>query len=118
MKTQTRLRSFLLAELLNFGAVLLLTSFQPPSGAGRDSPSEILRRPVLHIIGQQSYLAGSTAAVRVIVTDSRNVPLTGEVQIRGSAQNSVPSLFFTGRLNPTGSTEAQFRLPAGLTGPY
>ena len=38
-----------------------------PALQGIESISEILRTPVLHIIGQSSYLAGGTAAIRVVV---------------------------------------------------
>ena len=38
---------------------------------GIESISQILRMPVIHILGQQSYLTGGQAAVRVIVTDSK-----------------------------------------------
>jgi hypothetical protein len=36
---------------------------------GAESISQILLRPVIHILGQQSYLTGGLAAVRVIVTE-------------------------------------------------
>ena len=49
---------------------------------GLASISQILRTPVIHILGQQSYLTGSLAAVRVIVTDSNNEVIAG----RGSVQ--------------------------------
>ena len=39
---------------------------------GTESISQILRTPVVHILGQQSYLSGGQAAVRVIVTDWKN----------------------------------------------
>src|SRR5262245_5308679 len=39
---------------------------------GTESVSQIIRMPVLHILGQQSYLTGGPAAIRVIVTDSNN----------------------------------------------
>src|ERR1019366_4427020 len=39
---------------------------------GTDSISQILRTPVIHILGQQSYLAGGATAGRGIVTDSKN----------------------------------------------
>src|SRR5229473_4450425 len=39
---------------------------------GTESISQILRTPVVHILGQQAYLSGGPAAVRVIVTDSKN----------------------------------------------
>ncbi len=43
-----------------------------PAIKSTDSISQILRMPVMHILGQQSYLTGGAAAVRVIVTDSKN----------------------------------------------
>jgi len=87
---------------------------------GTESISQILRTPVVHILGQQSYLAGSQAAVRIIVTDSRNEVIggSGSVRIELLAQNQKARLVFTGRLNQRGTTEAQFRLPAGLSGSY
>lgn len=103
---------------------------------GTESISHIIRTPVIHILGQQSYLAGGEAAVRVIVTDTKNeiIPGRGSVQIEllkpnaksttlimqdGPERESQDSrLLFTGRLNHRGTTEAQFRFPAGLTGSY
>ncbi len=49
-----------------------------PAIEGVESISQILRMPVLHIVGQRSYLAGAEAAVRVVATDSRNEPISGE----------------------------------------
>jgi hypothetical protein len=85
-----------------------------------ESISEILRRPAVHIVGQQSYLAGGTAAVRVIVTDAKNELITGpaSVKIDLAAPGQPARVLFTGRLNQHGTTEAQFRLPAGLVGNY
>jgi hypothetical protein len=87
---------------------------------GTDSISEILRRPAVHIVGQRSYLAGGAAAVRVIVTDARNELITGpaSVKIDLAAPGLPARILFTGRLNQHGTTEAQFRLPAGLVGTY
>jgi hypothetical protein len=87
---------------------------------GIESISQVLRTPVLHILGQQSYLAGGDAAVRVIVTDSKNQPISGpsSVRIELLAPGKKPQELFSGRLNRRGTTEAQFRLPAGLTGSY
>jgi uncharacterized protein YfaS (alpha-2-macroglobulin family) len=87
---------------------------------GTESISQILRTPVIHILGQQSYLSGGLAAVRVIVTDSKNEAMAG----RGSAQiellvpNEKSRVLFTGKTNSRGTTEAQFRFPAGLVGRY
>jgi A-macroglobulin TED domain/Alpha-2-macroglobulin family/Carboxypeptidase regulatory-like domain/A-macroglobulin receptor binding domain/MG2 domain/Alpha-2-macroglobulin bait region domain len=85
-----------------------------------ESISQILRRPVVHILGQQSYLTGGQAAVRVIVTDSKDEVIAGRgsVDIELLADNKKPRLLFHGLLNRRGTTEAQFRFPAGLVGNY
>ncbi len=87
---------------------------------GTESISQILRTPVVHILGQQSYLSGGPAAVRVIVTDSRNEVIAGAgmVRIELAVGDRKPHVLFTGRLNRRGTTEAQFRFPAGLTGSH
>ncbi|HEV2989221.1 MAG TPA: MG2 domain-containing protein [Candidatus Angelobacter sp.] len=89
-----------------------------------ESISQILRTPVVHILGQQSYLTGGMAAVRVIVTDSKNelIPGAGSVRIElGSTDQKSDKksrILCTGKLNRRGTTEAQFRLPVGLIGNY
>jgi uncharacterized protein YfaS (alpha-2-macroglobulin family) len=85
-----------------------------------ESISQILRTPVIHILGQQSYLAGGPAAVRVIVTDSKNELIAGRgsVQIELLGPGEKSQVLFTGRTNHRGTTEAQFRFPAGLVGSY
>jgi hypothetical protein len=87
---------------------------------GTESISQILRMPVIHILGQQSYLAGGEAAVRVIVTDSHDAIIAGRgtVKIEFVAADNQGSTLFTGHLNRRGTTEAQFRFPAGLVGDY
>lgn len=87
---------------------------------GTESISQILRMPVVHILGQQSYLSGGLAAVRVIVTDSKNDIIQGpsSVRIALSPEGRKPRVLFTGRLNGRGTTEAQFRFPSGMTGAY
>jgi len=87
---------------------------------GTESISQILRTPVVHILGQQAYLSGGPAAVRVIVTDSKNEPITGAgtVRIELVVGEQKPRVLFTGRLNHRGTAEAQFRFPAGLTGSH
>src|ERR1700733_4320860 len=85
---------------------------------GTESISQILRMPVVHILGQQSYLSGGPAAVRVVVTDSNNDAIAGSSSLRidlvTPGQKSL--VLFTGRLNRRGTTEAQFRFPAGVLG--
>jgi len=87
---------------------------------GTESISQILRTPVIHILGQQSYMAGGEAAVRVIVTDSRDEVISGRGSVRiellASGKKALP--LFTGRLNRRGTTEAQFRFPSDLVGSY
>jgi uncharacterized protein YfaS (alpha-2-macroglobulin family) len=87
---------------------------------GTESISEILRTPVVHILGQQAYQMGGAAAVRVIVTDTKNeaIPGSGTVRIELAAPGDHAQALFTGRLNRRGTTEAQFRLPARVAGNY
>src|SRR5262249_46298098 len=87
-----------------------------PAVSGTESISNILRRPVVHIIGQQEYLAGGIAAVRAVVTDDRNEPLSGSLRIELLEPGGKPRLLYSGRVGPRGSLEARFRLPPGLLG--
>jgi len=89
------------------------------------SISEILRLPVMHILGQQSYLSGGQAGVRVVVTDSRNEVIAGSSSLRVDLLSpsdvnpgQKPQVLFTGPLNRRGTAEAQFRFPTGLAGNY
>src|SRR5437016_8498413 len=85
---------------------------------GTESISQILRTPVVHILGQQSYLTGGFAAVRVIVTDSKNEAIAGagSVRIELAVGEQKPRALYTGRLNRRGTTEAAFRFPARVAG--
>lgn len=78
-----------------------------------ESISNILRMPVVHIMGQQSYLTGSQASVRIVATDSHNDPIPGQSSVRIELGTRV---LYSGALNRAGTTEAQFRFPAGLKG--
>lgn len=91
---------------------------QFPDLQGAESISEILRRPILHIRGQQSYLSGSSAAVRVVVTDAENNPIPGHATLRIDLKTPDQNrrTLFTGRFNQRGTTEAQVQFPAGLVG--
>jgi hypothetical protein len=91
-----------------------------PAAYGMETISQILRSPVIHILGQQSYLSGAQAAVRVIATDSANDPVPGPstVRIELLPSGQPAQVLFAGALNARGSAEAQFRLPQGLTGSY
>src|SRR5260370_22857750 len=87
---------------------------------GTESVSTILRTPVVHILGQQSYVSGRQAAVRIIVTDSQKEPLRGRgsVRIELIGTSETHRLLFTGQLNRRSTTEAQFRFPSGMMGNY
>ena len=96
-----------------------------PDLEGTESISQILSRPVIHILGQQSYITGGQAAVRVIVTDSKDEAISGRgsVQIELLDADDKPAdgkarVLFSGHLNRRGTTEAQFRFPAGVIGSY
>ncbi|MGA2115232.1 MAG: MG2 domain-containing protein [Bryobacteraceae bacterium] len=83
------------------------------------SISQILRRPVVHVLAQNSYIAGAPAAVRVIVTDANNVAVTsGALRIETADANQPPGLLFRGSLNRRGTVEAQLQFPYGLTGTH
>ena len=87
--------------------------------AGTESISQILARPLIHILGQQSYFAGGAAAVRVIATDTHNESVgDGMLRIELNVPNQKPRTLFTGRMNQRGTAEAQFRFPAGLAGSF
>src|ERR1700687_3033153 len=96
-----------------------------PAVEGTESISSILRRPVVHILGQQSYITGGQAAVRVIVTDTKDEAISGrgsvEIELLGGDDKPAdgkPRVLFSGRLNRRGTAEAQFRFPAGVIGSY
>src|SRR5262249_24462760 len=64
---------------------------------GTESISQIIRTPVVHILGQQSYLSAGRAAVRVIVTDTKNESILGPgaVRIELLSEGQKPRLLFT-----------------------
>jgi hypothetical protein len=91
-----------------------------PAIEGIESVSQVLRRPVVHVLGQIQYLAGSQAAIRVIVSDANNndTTETGTLRVELLIPDQKPRPLFSGRLNHRGTVEAQFRFPASLTGKY
>jgi hypothetical protein len=91
------------------------------------SVSEILVRPVLHILAQRSYVAGAQAAMRVIVESTRQdgarSPLgQGTIRIElmdsSHAPQKAPIVLFAGALDRRGSVAADFRFPEGLMGSF
>lgn len=91
-----------------------------PPVEGIESISQILRRPVVHILAQTKYLVGSEAAIRVIVSAANNndIAETGTLHVELRVPNQKAHPLFSGRLNRHGSIEAQFRFPIGLVGKY
>jgi hypothetical protein len=91
-----------------------------PAMEGIEPISEILRRPVVRILGETRYLAGSQAAIRVIVSDGTNndVSVSGTIHIELLLPDRKKLPLFSGRLNRRGTLEAQLHFPAGLTGKY
>ena len=85
-----------------------------------DTISQILSRPVIHILGQTAYLAGGQAGVRVIVTDSKDEVIAGHSSLRIQLlrENGESHLLYRGGLNQRGTTDAQFQFPAGQVGHY
>jgi len=84
---------------------------------GIESISQIIRRPVVHVLGDKEYIAGSQAAVRVIVSEANsNAAQTGTVHIDLIASDHDPRPLFSGALNRRGTVEASFRFPSGLVG--
>jgi uncharacterized protein YfaS (alpha-2-macroglobulin family) len=93
---------------------------KPPAIEGVEAIAQILRRPVIHILGQTEYMAGSPAAIRVVVSDAHNndVIEKGDLRIDLIVPDQKPRPLFTGRLNNRGTVQAQFSLPGSLTGQF
>jgi hypothetical protein len=91
-----------------------------PAITGVESISRILRRPVVRMLGQTEYLAGSDAAIRLLVSDAGNddAALTGAIHAELLIPQQRARPLFSGRLNQHGTVAAQFRLPAALRGQY
>src|SRR3984885_5190080 len=91
-----------------------------PAITGVESISRILRRPVVRMLGQTEYLAGSDAAIRLLVSDAGNddSALTGAIHAELLIPHERARALFSGRLNQHGTVAAQFRLPAALRGQY
>lgn len=82
-----------------------------------ESVSQILRRPVVRVLGQSEYMAGSRAAIRVVVTDDKSsAPQVGWLRVDLQEKSAPRRLLFSGKLNRRGTVEAGFVLPTGITG--
>ncbi len=91
-----------------------------PPVSGVESIARILRRPVVRILGQTEYLAGSDAAIRVLVSDAgdEDAGLTGGVRAELLIPHQPARPLFSGHLNQHGTVAAQLHFPAGLEGRY
>jgi hypothetical protein len=91
-----------------------------PALEGTESVSRILLRPVVRILGQKSYLAGSQATMRILVTDTNNQEIHGKgsVKVELLIPGQKSELLFEGALNHGGSVAAQLHFPADLKGSY
>jgi len=88
-----------------------------PAIEGIESISQIISRPVLRILGDKEYTAGSQAAIRVLASAANsNAPQSGAIHIDLLGANQAPIRLFSGSLNRHGAVEANFRFPAGRTG--
>ncbi|HVW12162.1 MAG TPA: MG2 domain-containing protein [Bryobacteraceae bacterium] len=89
-----------------------------PAFEGVSSISQILRHPVVHVLDQQAFLAGSPAAIRVIVTGPDNdAPIeSGTLKIDLTPPGQKTQTLYAGRLDSHGTSRAEFRFPAGVTG--
>jgi len=90
-----------------------------PAIEGVASISQIIRRPVVRVLGEKEYIAGSQAAIRVIVSEANsNTAETGTLRIALLIPKREPLPLFSGNLNRRGTVEASFRFPLDLTGNY
>jgi uncharacterized protein YfaS (alpha-2-macroglobulin family) len=82
------------------------------------SISQVLRRPVVHVLDQQKYVSGGAAAVRLIATEKDNeTPIkSGSLRIEMQGPGKKTQTLYAGSLNERGTTRAEFRFPAGLAG--
>ena len=86
---------------------------------GIESISQIIRRPVVHVIGEKEYISGSQAAIRVIVSEANsNIAQTGSLRVELLVPDHDAHPLFSGNLNHRGTVEASFRFPANLVGNY
>lgn len=83
---------------------------------GTRTIADVLRRPVLRLLGQTTFLAGEPAAMRVLVSDGTAAVAAGTIHIELLVHGAKPRELFTGHLDRRGTVEAAFRFPTGLLG--
>ena len=86
-----------------------------PAIDGIEPLATMLRIPIIHVLAQQTYASGAQAAVRIIATDTGNQPISGVGAVRVEF-GEKHQLVYAGSMNSRGTTEAQFRFPAGVVG--
>ncbi|HEX3875577.1 MAG TPA: MG2 domain-containing protein [Bryobacteraceae bacterium] len=83
------------------------------------SISRILQHPVVRVMGQRAYMSGAPAAVRLIVSGPENSVVSGgTVQVQLRAKDQPSRTLYEGKLDQRGTTQAEFRFPAGAVGNY
>ena len=90
-------------------------------GTGHDakvvSLSEILRLPVVRVLAQRAYAAGSRASVRVVAVDSKTGAPLRDSRIKLDLVNGeAATALFDGRTDALGTAQVEFTLPAASFG--
>jgi uncharacterized protein YfaS (alpha-2-macroglobulin family) len=77
------------------------------------SLSEVLLMPMIKVFGQRSYAAGSTAAVRIITTQSKSGTPLRDSRLKVELVDGASSdTLFTGRTDSLGTAQIAFHVPA------
>lgn len=81
------------------------------------SLSEILHLPVVRVLAQRAYAAGSRASVRVIAVDSKNgEPLPGSRIKLDLVNGEAATALFEGKTQTLGTAQVEFNLPVASYG--
>ena len=82
------------------------------------SLSEVLHLPVVRVLAQRAYAAGSRASVRVIVVDSQTGEPLRDSHIKLDLVNGeAATALFEGKTQTLGTSQVEFTLPAASFGP-
>jgi len=94
-------------------------------GAGTGSASVAKLSPIeVRVLGQSRWIAGSRAALRVLVEDhDRGAPLAADVRISIASKSpdgkgGPNRLLYSGPTTALGTVDASFPIPAAKAGPY
>lgn len=86
-------------------------------GAKVVSLSEILRLPVVRLLAQRAYAAGSRASARVVAVDSKTGAPLRDSRIKLDLVNGeAASALFEGKTDALGTAQVEFALPAASFG--